>query len=278
MVNRNINQTVDLSFLSPVFPITKCYFKKHFFNAKHKNHTSKKHFHNFFELHLIENGYITYEINGHVYHVDGGKMLVIPPKVLHRLVDNSRDVVSYHLTFCFMDIPFDENGEVIFQEVNDSFITIIRLLEEKITDPMQNTVAVGGLAFSAISLLTVFQDAYGTKSTDENHIDVDRRLELAKQFIKDNVLNNPSAEDVAAYCNLSQKQLTRIFQSYENTTVKKYITIQRVEKMEELISRKDMTVKEIADKMSFNNEYYFNTFFKKYFGMTPGEYKKIVNR
>ena len=45
-----------------------------------------------------------------------------------------------------------------------------------------------------------------------------------------------------------------------------------------LIGVSNSDTKEIADKMSFNNEYYFNTFFKKYFGMTPGEYKKIVNR
>ena len=275
MASRNMNQMIELPFLADYFKITKCYFKKHYFNAKNKKHTTKKHFHNFFELHLMEKGHVSYEIQGSIHTVKEGELLIIPPKMLHRLTARSDDVVSYHLTFCFQEIPFDETGNVYLQQVDEQFKTVIHLIEEKLSNANFNAVEVGSLVFSVIASLPVFQDAFGTKTIASNHTDIDRRLELAKQFIKDNVLNNPSVDDVASYCNLSQKQLSRIFQKYEGLSLKKYIISERIEKLEYYISQKDMTAKEIAFAMSFSNEYYFNTFFKKHFGMSPGEYKKI---
>jgi AraC-like DNA-binding protein len=35
------------------------------------------------------------------------------------------------------------------------------------------------------------------------------------------------------------------------------------------------SIKDISEIMHFNNEYYFNAFFKKYSGMPPGEYRKM---
>ena len=46
--------------------------------------------------------------------------------------------------------------------------------------------------------------------------------------------------------------------------------------MERLISDMTLTLKEISDRMNFNNEYYFNAFFKKHIGMPPGTYKKMT--
>ena len=100
------------------------------------------------------------------------------------------------------------------------------------------------------------------------------RLALAKQFIKDNIELMPTVAIIAEYCNMSTKQLTRLFKN-ENTTPLNYINAQKIKVIQDLLIENNLTLKEIAEKFNFNNEYYFNSYFKKYAGIPPGEYRAM---
>ena len=41
-----------------------------------------------------------------------------------------------------------------------------------------------------------------------------------------------------------------------------------------LPDKQDLSAKQIAEKVGYGNDKYFNTQFKKYTDMTPGEYRK----
>lgn len=46
-------------------------------------------------------------------------------------------------------------------------------------------------------------------------------------------------------------------------------------KIESLLADASLSLKQVSMMMNFDNEYYFNAFFKKYSGMPPGEYRKM---
>ena len=46
--------------------------------------------------------------------------------------------------------------------------------------------------------------------------------------------------------------------------------------MEKLLQEEGLSLKDIREKMNCSSEYYFNTFFKRYSGMTPGAYRRFV--
>jgi YesN/AraC family two-component response regulator len=48
--------------------------------------------------------------------------------------------------------------------------------------------------------------------------------------------------------------------------------------LSKLLSDSSLSLKQISEIMNFNNEYYFNAFFKKYSGMPPGEYRKMLGQ
>ena len=102
--------------------------------------------------------------------------------------------------------------------------------------------------------------------------------ELAKQFIRDNIELSPTVYDTAEYCHMSAKQLTRIFVEFEGKTPGEYIKTQRIEKIKLLLNEGEFSLKEISEKTGFANEYYFNCFFKKYEGIPPGKYRKMVGK
>ena len=103
----------------------------------------------------------------------------------------------------------------------------------------------------------------------------DARFEMVKKFISDNVEQNLSVADVASYCHLSARQLTRIFLDKEGISPAKYINSERMKKIGECIKNSDLTLQQISDRFSYNNEYYFNASFKKYFGVPPLTYRKM---
>ena len=99
---------------------------------------------------------------------------------------------------------------------------------------------------------------------------------MAERYIADNIDMPLSVSEVASYCALGEKQLTRLFSKYDLISPLQYINEKRAERIKLLMHESDLTLTEISEKMNFNNEYYFNTFFKRHMGISPGAYKKMI--
>ena len=103
----------------------------------------------------------------------------------------------------------------------------------------------------------------------------DLRLEAAKQYIENNVESWVSVADIASYCYISTRQVARIFMKSENMTPFEYISERRIAHIKKLLEDDTLTLKQISDKMNFNDESYFNAFVKKHLGQPPGMYRKM---
>ena len=57
-----------------------------------------------------------------------------------------------------------------------------------------------------------------------------------------------------------------------------YVTQLRMEKAQNLLRMTDDTIVLIADKVGYDNEYYFSRKFKAYYGMSPRAYRKIHSK
>lgn len=51
-----------------------------------------------------------------------------------------------------------------------------------------------------------------------------------------------------------------------------------MEKIGECIKNSDLSLQQISERFSYNNEYYFNRAFKKYFGVPPFAYRKMFRQ
>ena len=125
-------------------------------------------------------------------------------------------------------------------------------------------------------LVSLFRQS-GIKE-NESHIVLDENatISLAKQYIEDNIETALCVADVASYCYLSTKQLTRLFNKFEGISPGDYIIKNRVKRIEKLLANHSLSLKQISLIMNFENEYYFNAFFKRHSGMPPGEYRKML--
>ncbi len=94
-------------------------------------------------------------------------------------------------------------------------------------------------------------------------------------FIEENYMRDLSLEDVANVVFLSSGYLSTIFKEETGYTVLEYITYIRMQEARKLVLQTPaLKIKEIAERLGYNNVQSFIRYFKKYYGETPMMYRK----
>lgn len=93
-------------------------------------------------------------------------------------------------------------------------------------------------------------------------------------FIADNYAGNITLESLSKIAGMNPKYFCRYFRSMTERTPIDYLNYYRIECACEMLSTKDISVKEAAISCGFNDESYFIKTFHKYKGTTPKQYMK----
>ena len=114
---------------------------------------------------------------------------------------------------------------------------------------------------------------------DESNIETVGKFNLYIQnvfrYISENFMNNINSETVAEEFSVSRSKLDRDLRAYTGCTLHEFLDLCRLNKAKEMLSEKQKrSVDEIAFACGFRNESYFYTFFRKYEGVSPLEYRK----
>ena len=267
-------QTENRSNALQWFGIQNCYFKLISFKQDCERITKKVHHHTGFELHIITEGVQEYEVEGEKYRLECGSFLLIYPNIPHKVTAMAPHTKKYSITF---NKPLQQYGTCLFGTVtervssNFCFITEETALQREISCTLVENSILETLVW--VFRLSAIEEKPNVQKQSENLV-----VSLAKQYIEDNIEFNPDVANVSEYSHLSCKQLTRIFRKFEDTSPGEYIVKKRTQRIEKLLADSNLSLKEISETMNFNNEYYFNTFFKKHAGMTPGAYRKMFGK
>lgn len=80
---------------------------------------------------------------------------------------------------------------------------------------------------------------------------------------------------IADKLHMDYNYLSTLFSSLEGITIEKYIILQRIEKVKELLVYDELTLSEIAWKLGYSSVHHLSAQFKKITGLTPSHFKKI---
>lgn len=67
--------------------------------------------------------------------------------------------------------------------------------------------------------------------------------------------------------------LSKLFSESTGMTIERYVILQKIERVKELLFYDEMSVSEIAMKMNYSSTAYLSTQFKSVTGMTPSQFK-----
>lgn len=70
-------------------------------------------------------------------------------------------------------------------------------------------------------------------------------------------------------------RLSKLFSAVESMTIERFATLQRIEKVKELLVYDEHSVAEIADRLGYSSPAHLTSRFKEETGMTPSQFKKL---
>ena len=80
-------------------------------------------------------------------------------------------------------------------------------------------------------------------------------------------------ESVAAHVHLNPSYFSTMFRQATGSTFKEYLSMVRVEESKRLLANTDYSLIDIAVATGFQDQSYFSKVFKRYTGLTPGQYR-----
>lgn len=95
----------------------------------------------------------------------------------------------------------------------------------------------------------------------------------AKQYIFRHYSESLTLSEVAKAIHVNGSYLSHLFTEVTGNTYVHYLTVCRMEKAKELLSNPHLKVYEIGEMVGYQNPRYFSGIFRKFAGMTPGEYR-----
>lgn len=93
------------------------------------------------------------------------------------------------------------------------------------------------------------------------------------EWLKINALNEMSLKDVAYKFNFNKNYLTKMFKKKTGVTVNDYIINIRIDRAKALLLQTNLTIKEVAYKVGYQDEKYFMRVFKGRELITPSKYR-----
>lgn len=128
------------------------------------------------------------------------------------------------------------------------------------------------LCYLTKEILESFIDAvyrYRGKRQPKTH------LNKALDYINTNFSQNISLDAVASSIFVSAFYLSHLFRDELNTTFLDYVTKIRIEKAKTLL-KTDLSTADIAEQVGYSDASYFSKAFKKETGLSPVQYKKVI--
>ncbi|MDR1419133.1 MAG: AraC family transcriptional regulator [Treponema sp.] len=101
-------------------------------------------------------------------------------------------------------------------------------------------------------------------------------VEKAKYIMEKNLENTLSLPDISDELGISSSRFTEIFKTSTSMTPYQYYIQIKIHKAEEFLEKEDITVKEVALRLGFEDQYYFSRLFKRKTGIAPSRWKEYL--
>lgn len=105
-----------------------------------------------------------------------------------------------------------------------------------------------------------------------------RQINKAMDYIYNHLHSKILIQELAACTGLSTSYLSRLFHKEVGVTISEYISLKRIEAAQNMLKYSDYASIDIGNRLAFATHSHFISTFRRYTGITPGEYRKKYYR
>ena len=241
------------------------------------------HWHEFYEIEYVIDGYAKQIINGKEYSVGPGSVTLLSPVDFHsyREIDPANPLRMINVKFQDLFLPQTVRNDIYMQKrpkiahmSDNRFRTLMETLYEEFVhnDYSRDMVMMHMITYICILIMRHILSVEDLeKSSEMAHSPIQEAVLYVRTHFRDNI----SAEAVAKTVHLSPNYFSEYFKKQTGEKFSLFVLRLRVDFAANLLKITDLSVKEIAFESGFNSAAYFSNTFKEFYGMSPDRYRKI---
>ncbi len=254
-----------------------------FFDVRYLPNTtnfSVGHLHNYYEMVYFFSGNRTYFIDGKCFSARNNTIILIPPFTPHSTKGSSEvDRIVVYFDEAFLQQYFSPN---VIQEIIACFsanffdLTSVksthRLLANQIKRDFEGgdiTLTIMHVAEFLLSIKSLHIKSQEEKEPQSNHpIALD-----AIAYIHKNILTVDSVQEIAQNVNMSPSRLATIFKATTGVSIMQYVINAKINLAARALATTKKHITDIAMECGFSSNAHFSNTFKKFFDVSPSEYR-----
>jgi len=251
---------------------------------------SSLHYHDYYELVIVEAGDIHYICEGRSFRPDSGDIILIPPRRLHMsAIDEDETLYRRHVFYLYPDalsalgcsaltefLNAGEEGRILcIQNLADRqmLLSLLPRLDRALSSGANKKDRALALGL-AIEIFYCLSQAQAKREEVKN--DLPQTVLSIQRYIDENYTEIGSVSEVAAHFFYSREYVSRLFKQHFNTTVAEYIVKRRVGCCQELIAQGE-PLSDVCYRAGFGSMTAFIRAFRSVTNMTPSQYRASMS-
>lgn len=233
---------------------------------------------------LIDSGSITYNLDlqditltdGHLLFAMPNQVFVPPPKTdnlkYFKLLFDDNTLTLLPQQFPFLANPLNSQAIIFDDAIRDRVRKVFEILNQILHIDKQATDTEITLAYLN-SLLAELNSAYfkNTAPTNILNTNLSKFIEF-KLAVETHLTEQPTVNAIAEKLALTTNSLYRIVKEYSGVSPKDFFTNRLIIEAQRKLQYSNLSVKELAYELGFNDPDYFSRFFKKCTGKSVSEF------
>ncbi|MBR3727737.1 MAG: AraC family transcriptional regulator [Muribaculaceae bacterium] len=246
---------------------------------------------NFIAYVMVTEGRLTVDMNNVTYHLEKNCSLFVDRKMV---IENVKHTENFSCVICAMstDMGFAFFNKSLLQSIMHIMANPVIKMEQTEVDLMMKyyDLLVFKMDHQEISLgRETVRDiircfAYDLLSNINRHLNQDNDDDMLRQsdriyrrfmfLLADNTNVNRSVKSYADELCVSPKYLTSVCRKHSDCTASELIATAVISRIKQLLLYSDLSIKEVASEMGFDNLSFFGKYVKKHLGLSPNHYRK----
>jgi AraC-like DNA-binding protein len=261
------------------------------FNDEEIEHNDMPHLHDFYSIFWVESGEAIHATEFVEYSLLADTILFVPPGLKHRMhIDKS--VTGIYILFNEDFIQFNQKNYVPLKEYRlfnnpefKSLITLDQHNREKLKnvanliynetqhpDEYSQEIALNLLHLFLLESRRIF-DQQNQVPKEDPETTPDTTIIRFKQLIEENFSREKNVSPYAEMLNINPSCLNELAKRLTGITAGELIRNRVIDETKKLLYSSNLSGKEIAYELGFEDPAYFSRFFKKYTGTTLKEFR-----
>ena len=251
-----------------------------------KNQNILRHWHHALEIDYLVHGKAKFVISGQEIVANSGDLVIINSNEIHSVqpLHSKQDTLAltYLLPYDFLKVEL-KNYDNEWFTVDQKVSTIVK---SDLFNYYQDYLATqkGQELLLKSDIYRIIYDLQHYLATDRSQVlniptlPTLHKLSQVVAFIDQNSAEKLTLKQIAQKVNLSEGYLSRTFNKQMGTSVMAYVNLIRLKNAFEMLTNSKKDIETISDLTGFANPKSFRKIFVQVYKMTPGKYRKDLQR